>query len=906
MKLKAEHIHYIIKDLNRRGIVAEGFQDELIDHFCSSVEKEMDSGKKFVEAYQEALMSFGYSRGLREAQKEVLKVGNQKPTLMLKNYWIIAVRNLRKHSFYSAINIGGLAVGIAACLLIVLFIKDELSYDSFNEKADRIFRVNNEIRFGGNHVFLAGSSAPTANALQQEYPEIEATVRFRSYGSYLVKTAEGEENGKEKNAIWADSTFFKVFSVPVLKGNATTALKEPGGVAISRRVAEKYFPGADPIGKSLILDNVRHAHITAVYENIPAASHFHFDILISMMGDWPVAREARSTVFLNENFNTYLLLKKDADAHLLESKLPGFLKKYVAPQIAGTLGGDFTMEKFQSDDNKYETTLMPLPDIHLYSDSIGEFEANGSIVYIHLFATIGFFILGVASINFMNLSTARSGNRAKEVGVRKIMGSLRTYLVGQFLTESILITILSFVVAVAIARVALPMFNDLAQKNLHLPLTEPLFYLILLAASILTGILTGMYPSFYLSAFKPVNVLKGHSEIGVKSSFIRSGLVIVQFVVSIFLIVGAITVNRQLNYIQSKKLGFEKEQVIIIHDSYALRPNVQSFKNEALRIPGLEIGTISSSLPVSGEGGRNMEAYWRADQKPTADNMVNIQRWGVDYDYLKTFGMTIKKGRAFSKDFSSDLTAVVVNEAAVLQLGLGENPIGQRINMFKEQRANVAPDPDHPITCTVIGVVENFHFSSFKESIKPLSLMINEDSDNAVSFRFRANQSQEAIQSLEKVWKKIAPGQPFQYSFLDEEFGKMYDHEQRLGKIFSVYALLAIVIACLGLFALTAFTAELRTKEIGIRKVLGASVSSIVLLLSKDFGKLIFIAFLLAVPLAWFGVDWWLRSYAYKAEIGAAVYLLAGAVTFFIAWLTMSYQSVKAASSDPVKSLRNE
>ncbi|NOT75235.1 MAG: FtsX-like permease family protein [Cyclobacteriaceae bacterium] len=825
---------------------------------------------------------------------------------MIRNYLTIAFRNLRKQGFYSFINIAGLAVGVAACLIIVLFIKDELGYDAYNTKADRIYRVKNEITFGGENHKMLFSSAPVANALQQDYPEIEATVRFRSYGSYLVRAADGVENIKEHNVMWTDSTFFKVFSVKVLQGDPKTALTQPASIAISKRIADKYFPGKDALGQSMIMDNKYNAKITAVYENIPQASHFHFDILFAMVGNWPVAREAQSPVFLSNNFTTYLLLKEGASGKELESKLPVFLKKYIEPQLAKVLGGDFTMEKFKAAGNKYEISLSPLLDIHLHSDLEGEFEPNGSITYVYLFGTIALFILTIACINFMNLSTARSGNRAKEVGVRKVMGSLRSYLVWQFLTESTLITLFSFVFAIGVAFFFLPVFNALSLKELHIPFSSPAFYLILFGAALLIGVAAGVYPSFFLSAFKPAQVLKGQVALGSKSGFIRSGLVVFQFVISIFLIVGAITVNRQLSFVQTKKLGFDKSQVLIVHDAYALRPNkVQTFKSEALKINSIESVSISGFLPVTNENSsRNNNSFWKEGNPPSSDNLVGIQNWDVDHDYVKTFKMKIKSGRDFSEQFPSDSSAVILNEEAVQKLGLGEDPVGKKISSFAVL-SNGSPNPDNIISWTVIGVIESFHFSSMKESISGMGLFLDK-SDGFVSLRFNGSNSREVIQSIEKIWKQLAPGQPFQYSFLDEDFGKMYDSEQRLGNIFSIFAVLAIMIASLGLFALTSFTAEQRTKEIGIRKVLGASVSSIIILLSKEFGKLIVIAFVLAVPLAWFGVDWWLKNYTYKAEIGIFVYLLAGVFTFLIAWFTMSFQSFKAASNDPIKSLRSE
>lgn len=905
MNLSEEHIKYIIQDLNYRGIVAEGIQEELIDHVCSAVEGRMMNGARFIDAYQEVLKTFGQEGGLQETQKQTLESRNRKPNIMLKNYITIAFRNLRKHRFYTLINILGLAIGVASCLIIVLFIADEMSYDKYNLNVNRIYRLHSEIKFGGSYYKITSTSAPAAHAMQQDYPEIEATVRFRTYGSYLVKPSDDVENIKEENVAWTDSTFFKVFSVNVLEGNPNTALKQPASVAISKRMADKYFPGKSALGQALILDNKRHAKVTAVYETIPAASHFHFDILISMVGDWPVAKEAQSPIFLSNNFVTYLLLKEGTDAKAFEAKLPGFLQKYVGPQIAQLLGEEFTMEKFRKSGNKYEMTLMPLADIHLRSSNSGEFEPNGNITYVYLLGGVALLILVIACINFMNLSTARSASRAKEVGVRKVMGSLRSHLVRQFLMESALVTVFAFVLAVGIAYLVLPMFNDLSLKQLALPFASGTFYITLFTTAIVIGIFAGAYPAFFLSAFQPVQVLKGHLSIGMKSGFIRSALVVFQFIISILLIIGAISVNRQLAYIQSKKLGFEKDQVIVIHDTYALRPNnVRPFKNEVLRNPSIQSGTISSHLPVAGTA-RNDNPFWKEGSQPTTENMVSMQNWYVDVDYLTTLGMKVKAGRGFSAEFPSDSSAVVLNEEALKYFNLGDNPIGSRISTFDGQRPDGSPDPDKTRSWTVIGVVENFHFSSLKEGVRSLGLFLGH-SDNSVSFRFAAGDTKEMIGSIEKIWKELAPGQPFMYSFLDNDFGSMYAAEERLGKIFTAFASLAIIIACLGLFALTSFTAEQRTKEIGIRKVMGASVQGIVFLLSKEFAKLIVIAFVIAAPIAWYSIDWWLNSYAYRTEIGVVIYAIAGLAALFIAWVTMGYQSFRAASADPVQSLRNE
>ncbi len=898
MQLTNEHIDYIIKDLNYRGLVLDGLQDELIDHICSAVESKMEKGERFIDAYHHVLKSFGHTAGLRETQQQTLKVENSKPKIMLRNYFIIALRNLRKHSFYSFINVAGLSIGIAVCFIILLFVFNEVSYDKHHEKADRIYRLNGEIKFGGNHYNMTYAPAPMAATLASDYPEVEAAIRFRERGSYLIKRTT--ENIKENNVIWADKDFFKIFTAPVLAGNPDNALAEPNSIAISNRIAQKFFPGENAIGQTLILDNKWNMKVTAVYENMPSTSHFHFDVLIAMEG----LDEAKSPIWLSNNFQTYILLKEGASAAALEAKFPELILKRMMPQIADVLGSDFTLDKFKEAGNKIEYRLQPLTDIHLKSSLQGEFDPNFDISYVYMFVAVALFILIIACINFMNLSTARSANRAKEVGVRKVMGSLRSHLVRQFLTESVLLSFVSFLLAIGFAYLLLPFFNELSRRELVIPFGNPLLYAMIVGGVLLIGFLAGVYPSFFLSAFKPANVLKGNVALGMKSGMIRSSLVVFQFTISIFLVIGTLAVNRQLNYIQNKKLGFNKDQVIMIDDAFALGDQQLSFKNEIMRDSRMQSATISGYLPV--EGMWRSDTPWWAEGKPaTQDNMVSLQNWRVDYDYIKTLGMTIKEGRDFSAEFPSDSTAVILNEAAAKAFNFSGAAVGSKIATFGNG-IDGAPDKNNLETLTVIGVVENFHFESLKQNVSPVMLFLSKRNNGLISFRFESKDTQPVITLIESKWKEMAPGQPFSYSFLDESFGKMYAAENRLAKVFGVFASLAVVIACLGLFALTAFTAEQRTKEIGIRKVLGASVSSIVLMLSKDFGKLVVISFVLAAPLAWYGIDWWLKDYTYKTEIGIGVYALAGLAAFGIAWATMSFQSFKAASNNPVKSLRSE
>ena len=817
---------------------------------------------------------------------------------MLKNYFTVAIRNLRKHSFYSFINVAGLSIGVAVCFIILLFVFNEVSYDKHYANADRIYRLQSEIQFGGNHYTMTYGPAPMAAKLVADYPEVEAAIRFRERGSYLVKRTT--ENIKEEKVIWTDKDFFKIFSVPVIAGNPETALAEPNSIAISESIAQKFFPNENALGQMLILDNKMNTKITAIYQNMPANSHFHFDILIAMEG----LEEAKTPIWFSNNFQTYMLLREGSSALDLEKKFPDLVLKNVMPQAIQMLGNDFSPEKFKQAGNKIEYTLQPLTDIHMKSSLMGEFEPNFDIKYIYLVAAIAVFILLLACINFMNLSTARSANRSKEVGIRKVMGSFRSHLIGQFLAESTLLSIFSFVLAVGLAYALLPLFNQLSGRELFIPFKEVNMYGLLVLAALLVGLMAGIYPAFFLSAFKPVSVLKGNVSLGMKSGFIRSSLVVFQFTVSILLVIGTIAVFKQLNYIQNKKLGFNKDQVIMIDDSYALGDKRQIFKDEIKRNNKILNATISGYLPVDGTW-RSDTPWWAEGKEAVQENMVSLQNWGVDHDYIKTLGMTMKDGRDFSLDFPSDSSAVILNETAAKAFNFSGSIIGSKIQTFGDGE-NDAPDKNNLRSLTVVGVVENFHFESLKQNVSPVMIFLSDKPNGIISFRFQSQNSQEIISMIEAKWKEMAPGQPFTYYFLDQRFGNMYAAETRLAKIFGIFSGLAVLIACLGLFALTAFTAEQRTKEIGIRKVLGASITGIVIMLSKDFGKLVLIAFVLAVPVALYGITWWLKDYTYKTEIGVDLFAFAGLAAFLIAWLTMSFQSFKAASSDPVKSLRSE
>lgn len=818
---------------------------------------------------------------------------------MLKNILKIAMRNFWKTKSISIINILGLSLGIALCLIIALFVRNELSYDRHFLNSERIYRVTSDIVFGGNALNMTFAPAPMAEALVEEIPEVEASVHFRNQGSFLIKRYE--DNIKENKVIFAGKDFLEVFDIPLVQGNKRGALDEPNTMLISQSMADKFFKGENAVGQSLVLDNSTDYKVTAVYEDIPENSHFDFHVLLAAEG----LPEAKSPHWLGNNFQTYILVRPNADQQEMNQKIAAMADKHLTPLLKQVMGEDFTLEKFRESGNRVEYALQPLLDIHLHSDLLGEFKANFSITYVYLFVAIAIFILLIACINFMNLATAKSSSRAKEVGIRKSMGSDRADLVFQFMTETFLMSLISFVLAVFIASFLLPFFNDLAARNLVLPVESIGFYASLLIGSILVGFIAGIYPSIFLSGFKPVKVLKGDISNGMKSVTVRSSLVVFQFSISIILIFSTIVLFSQMRFIQNKNLGFSKDQVIMVHDLYALGEQKQTFKQEILRSSLIEMGTLSGFLPVSGTN-RSDNPWWVMGRDiQDQENMVSIQNWKVDFDYIKTLGMKMVQGRDFSLEFPSDSSAVIINESALNNFNFEGDPIGQKIATFSGNNVTGLNTEDLEVK-TVVGVVENFHFESFKENIGAVLMYVDPNPSGIASFKFKTQDAQEVLQLLESKWKELAPGQPFTYEFLDERFSSMYASETRIGKVFASFTGFAIFIACMGLFALTAFTAEQRRKEIGIRKALGASVNSLVLLLSMEFTKLVLISFFIGAPLAWWGMNTWLKNYQYRIELGWGVFIISAIVVLLVSWTVMGLQSFRAAISNPIDSLKSE
>lgn len=810
---------------------------------------------------------------------------------MFRNYFNTAWRNLMKNKTFSIINISGLAIGLACFLFITAYVVNELNYDRYNANANRIYRINSDIRIGGVNLHMPTTSDMMGQLLKKDYPQVEQFTRIYNFnGDKFIK--KGNSYIDEKNVTHVDSTFFDVFSLPAIHGDTHTALNKPNTVVISASSAIKYFGTTDAVGKTLITkigDSTVLYDVTAVIKDIPDESHFHFDFFFSMQNSGYTWEQLTS-----HNFYTYLLLKEGTDYKAFEKNFKTYIDKYVFP-YAQRFMDIKSMDDFNKAGNRLVYSLTPLTKIHLYSNRSYELRPTGNIQYVYIFSVVALFILLIACINFMNLTTARSAKRAKEVGIRKVLGSKRKNLVFQFLGETTFMVLLSLMLSIAIFYVALPLFNQIADK--HILFTD-LFSSYLLPVIILlpfvVGILSGIYPAFILSAFKPAEILKGKLRLGAQSGNLRNTLVVVQFATSILLIIGTLVVYSQLNFIQHKDLGYNKSQVLIVDNNTALGDYAETFKNEVLKITGVKNGTLSAYLPVNSSRNDNT---WSKDAVMNAQNGFDMQNWTVDYDYINTLGMQMIRGRNFSRDFPSDSSGIIINETTEKILGYS-NPIGKRIYTPTD-------GPSRMKSYIIIGVIKNFNFETLHKNVGPLTLRLGKSTD-IVSFRINPTNLSGLLAQVEQVWTSLAHGMPFNYHFLDDSFNQMYHAEQRVGKIALIFSVLAIFIACLGLFGLATFIAEQRTKEIGIRKVLGASVSGIVRMLSSDFIKLVGISFIISAPVSWFLMNHWLQNFAYRIRIGWWIFLLAGIAALLIAICTISFQTIKAAMANPVKNLRTE
>ena len=807
---------------------------------------------------------------------------------MLKSYVKIAIRNILKNKGTSFINIFGLSIGIACCILISLFVLDELSYDRYHEKADQIYRVRLQGIIGTNEFNGAVTSAPMASAMVRDFPEVITAARFKSFGFPVIRY--NDKVFSEERFFWADPAIFDIFTIPFIKGNPRTALSKPNTVVITQTMAKKYFGKKNPMGETLNADKRRDYLITGVVEDVPRNSHFHFDFI----GSLSTYEDSKRQVWVSNSYYTYFVLQKGVSYKAFEKKLKDLVVKYVGPQIEKAAG--ITLEQFLAGGGAYGFFIQPLTDIHLHSDLEYELEPNSDISYVYIFSIIALAVLVIACINFMNLATARSSKRSREVGIRKTLGSVRAQLIRQFLVESIFMSFISIVIGLILVELLLPWFSNLTGKHLGIPYFESYFTLpAFICLVILVGFMAGCYPSFFLASFKPVEVLKGTLQKSGKSPWLRSGLVIFQFTVSIILFVGTFVVYSQLDFIRNRKLGFNKEQLVVIKKTDDIAPKIEAFKDELLKLPDVVHVSNTDTLP-----GKSFNNNAHKMAGTTGEETHIIWSMRSDYFFDRTYQIEIDKGRFFSRDFSTDSSAVVLNQAAVKTLGLTD-PIGKVL-------VEIGTTPDKSRNFHIIGVIKDFHFESLHQKIRPMLIKLfrKNNAGKFVSVRIRPGNVKRILSQLEKTWKRFALNQAFEYVFFDRDFARIYEEEGRTGQIVAVFSVLAICVASLGLFGLAAFTAEQRTKEIGIRKTLGASVPGIIIMLSKEFTRWVLAANIIAWPTIYLIMNHWLQNFAYRVDIKIWMFILSAILAIVIAFLTLSYQVFKAALANPVEALKYE
>ena len=805
---------------------------------------------------------------------------------MLKNYFTIALRNLTKHKFFSLINIFGLTMGIASCLLIFIYVSDEVQYDRFHTNAENIYRIGLHGKIAGQEIFTTNSCIPVGPTMTAEIPGIEAMTRVNpiARGSGII-FKNGEKIFTEKNVHYADSNFFKFFSFKLIEGDKETALNEPNSAVITQAIAKKYFEG-DALGKTLVIGNDKKAFkVTGIAEEAPSNSHIHFNAILSYNTIIHDSTEVYAG-WTGNSLYTYVSKNPHTKVEEVNKKLENLVEKYVGKELEKGLGINF--DKFREQGGIYSYVIYPLTNSHLRNFAQDDMDPSGDIKYVYIFSGVGIFILLLACINFMNLSTAQSAGRAKEVGLRKTLGSLRTQLMGQFLAESFVFSLIAVLLSIGVCYAVLPYFNMMAGKQLTLAaLSTPSFFFAALLLTIVVGLLAGSYPAFYLTSFNVVEVIKGKVRAGMKDKGVRSTLVVFQFAVSILLILATAVVYLQLTHMQDKDLGLDKRNVLIIQSTRRLHNNRMAFRNEVKNLAGVQsVSYCDNSFP-----GVNNTTVFREKGKDI-DHLTG--KYSADWDHLEVMKFKLAAGRYFSRDYKTDSSTCVVNRAFVKEFGWAD-PIGQEVLDFN------GPKPE---TLKVVGVVEDFNFETLKAKVRPMIIRLEKES-RTLMVRYEGN-PQLLVISIEKLWKENATGEPFEYTFLDQDFDQLFRSEQRLRDIFTVFSVLAISIACLGLFALAAFTTEQRTKEIGIRKAMGATVAGLTIHLSKEFMLLVLVAMIPAIGLGWYLCSMWLADFPYRITLSPMIFVGSALVAIVIAWLTVSYQSLKAARAKPINSLRYE
>ena len=794
---------------------------------------------------------------------------------MIKNYFKIAFRNLWRHKSFSLINIVGLAIGLTAGFLIFMYVKFEMSYDDFHKNKNEIYRVVADIKTPTETLHWSSSTAPLGPAMQADFPVVKANTRIFNF-SFLVQNKDTKF--QENNVVLAEPSLFKIFTFPLIKGDVNKALEAPYSVVMTETLAKKYFGSEDPMGKSLLLDGKNPAVVTGVVKDVPHNSHFKFDMLVSLSTIEKLYK-GRLSEWGNFGNYTYLQLPEGYDARQLEAKFPAFFLRH-------------TTDADRKQGMNYAYFLEPLKDVYMVSKR-GAPE-SGNLYNVRIFSIIAVFILLIACINFINLTTARATERAKEVGIRKVIGAMRQQLTIQFLSESVIICLIAFIFSALFSFLLLPLFNQLSGKVISTSIFSNGYLFQLFIISCIIGLVAGLYPALVLSGFKPVTILKGRFSKSNKGILLRKGLVVVQFAISIILIIGTVIVYNQLNYMRDQPLGFQKNQMLTIDFSgdTAVQSRSELIKNELKKIPNVVSATASAALPGFG----NAVAYSEIQNKAGAMQQMNMNMYDVDYDYIPQFEMKLAAGRIFSKAFGTDTTqAIVINEAAAKSLGYRSpaDAVGRDFSQWGRKGK-------------IIGVLKDFHFQSLQETVKPLNMRINSRSTGVFTLKIEAKNVPATIAAIGSRWKTLVPERPFNYVFVDESFNKQYASEVTFGHLFLYFAVLAIFISCLGLLGLASYSTIQRTREIGIRKVLGASVSGIVNMLSKEFLQLVLISSVIAFPVAWFCMHLWLQDFAYRIAISWWIFVFAGMLALIIAFTTVSFQAIKAALTNPVKSLRSE
>jgi len=803
---------------------------------------------------------------------------------MFRNFFKIAFRNLVRHKAFSFINITGLAIGLICFILIMLWIQDELSFDNFHQNTDRIFSAGIDFKTGDTEGQGITTTPPLAPAMMAEIPEVESATRFLHAVNKLVTYKEGDVNFLENSIFYADSTIFDVFTIPLITGDPTDLLTRKNTLVITAEMAKKYFRDIDPIGKTLSFDGNWDYEVVGVVEAWPNNSHWRFDMLASMIS----IQRAYDDNWLSDNLNTYFKIREGTNSEVVLAKINELFRRNAEPVFIQALG--IKMEDWEAQGNRYNYYITPLKDIYLRGTAETSVGAAGDIRYVYLFAVIGFFILFVACINFMNLTTARSAVRAKEIGMRKVLGSSKRHLIRQFLMESMMITLFSMLIAVVAIQLLLPYFNDLTDKALDLNFAGIATIPILLLMVIVVGLMSGGYSAVSLASFKILSVLKGSLFSGKSKTWFRNVLVLFQFSISILVIVCTIIAYNQMNFIKNKKLGFNKEHLLVIDRAYTIGDNIGSFKEELLKNPAIQYASATYHVPGTGTDG---SVFQTEDSPP--EELLHLRKVCGDYDYLNAMGIKLVAGRYFSEDIHADSNNVVINSVAVKYLGFTD-AVGQKIIQ-----------PDTREVHIVIGVVEDFHTSSLHQEIEPVMLLHPGTYWNHyMAVRIQPQNVAASLDFIETKWDEFSGNQPFEYFFMDSYFDNLHRLEQRTGQFFTIFAALAIFIACLGLFGLAAFTAEQKTKEIGIRKVLGASVPSIASILLKQFTRWVVLANIIAWPIGYYIMKSWLQNFAYHIDLKVGYFVLSGLITLLIAVSTVSYLAINAATKNPVKALKCE